>query len=136
MIAKMVIINLDKERHLKLTLKSMFEFERLTNKSLWNITSLQDFTDEEISKILWACCLWEDRELKVDDFLFSLVPKDFALIVNAVIDCLNNAFTPTKGDDSNSPLARKPQIGSKSGLLGGIISIFKKRNSGNLLSKN
>ncbi len=127
---KTITVNLDKERHLKLTLGGMFAYEQTTGKSLWNITSLQDFTDAEITNLLWACCLWEDRDLKRDEFIFALNPGQFPEIVNAVLECLNIAFGKG-GDGEKSPLAVNSRNGSKSGLLPGIISIFKKGNSGN-----
>jgi len=132
MLVKTVPIQLDRERNLKLTLKGMLEFENLTKKSLWEVTeeSFKGLTDDELGKLLWACLIWEDKELKLDDVLFAVNPGELVDIISKLLECLNNAFPKAKGGASEIPLPGKPRTGWRYGPLHVITSMFQRRNSG------
>ena len=65
-----VAIVLDKERHLRLTLNALVDFQSATGKDLRDpqvieaLSANMGFAD--MRALLWACLRWEDRELTLD----------------------------------------------------------------------
>jgi hypothetical protein len=120
-------IILDRERQLQLTLKGMIEFQKVTGKSLWELTeeSFKDFTEEEFGKLLWACLLWEDPALTVDQVLLMVRPAEFPAAVGKVIECLALAFPQARAGANGPPLPRRP--GSTCGPSAATISNWLRR---------
>lgn len=107
MLDKLVTIELDKERHLRLTLKGMLEFEKKTGKSLLRGFSRKDLTLEDCAALIWACLIHEDKELSYDDVICMVDVGNVAEVMDAVIKCTGQAF-PEAGD---RPLVQKPRRG-------------------------
>ena len=89
----LVPVQLDKERHLRLTLNSMIEFEELTGKSI-----MQGFTEismKEMRTLLWLGLKWEDAEL-TEEMLGDLVDlSNVTEVAGAIRQALPG--NPTKG---------------------------------------
>jgi len=68
----METIKLDKERHLKVTLGGMKRFQEVTGKSLLRGFSLDKMGETEIVAFVWACLVWEDRTLSLEDVGFMV----------------------------------------------------------------
>jgi len=66
-------IMLDKERHLRWTMGGMEKFTEVTGIDVLSGTADPSaFTQKEIVPFLWACLLWEDRTLKLEDVKFMV----------------------------------------------------------------
>jgi len=102
-----VAINLDKERHLKLTLNAFIDFKQATGKDLrqpdvWaQLQSSLEFAD--LRALLWACLRWEDKTLGLEDVGFLLNPLDIEIIAGKLVETLNAALAAVKRDAA--PLA-------------------------------
>lgn len=92
----LVTIKLDKERHLRLTLKGMLEFERLTGKSLLKGFGLDDLSLADSAAMLYACLLHEDKELTYDDVLLIVDFSNLPMVIEAFVKCINNSVPETK----------------------------------------
>lgn len=106
---KLVTVNLDKERHLRLTLKGMLEFEKLTKKSLLKGFELKTFSLEETAALVFACLIHEDKELMYDDVLCMIDISNLTTVIDAVSKCLEQSLPEAKAD--SRPLVAKPQRG-------------------------
>lgn len=89
MTEELTTIKLDKERHLRLTLKGILEFEKLTGKSFMKGFDPQDFSLEDTATMLWACLLHEDKELTLDDVLCMVDVANFVAVMGALTVCIN-----------------------------------------------
>jgi hypothetical protein len=63
---------LDKERHFKLTLGGMKVFQRETGKSLLKGFNIAEMNEAELITFIWACLVWEDKNLSLEDFGYLL----------------------------------------------------------------
>lgn len=81
---KPITIKLDKERHIRLTLKGMLEFEKLTGKNLLKGFNLKDLTLEDMAALMWACLIHEDKELTYDDVLCMIDSNNFNMVTEAI----------------------------------------------------
>jgi len=108
---ELVTINLDKERHLRLTLKGMLEFEKLTKKNLLKGVNFAELTLEDTAVLMWACLIHEDKKLTFDDFLRMIDFSNLEIVIKAVTDCLNQSMSTPKADESSHPLAETPPPG-------------------------
>ncbi len=108
-IDELVKVTLDKERHLRLTLKGMLEFEKLTSKSLMRGFKLQDLTLEDTAVMLWACLIHEDEELTYNDVLCMVDFSNLEKVMTALMDCMSRGLPGAKA--GVRPLAKKPRAG-------------------------
>lgn len=108
-IDNLVKITLDKERHLRLTLKGMIEFEKLTGKNLLEGFSLEEFSLEHTAAILFASLVHEDNELTYDKVLNMVDMGNLVAVMNAVTECLTQMLP--KAEEGERPLAKKSQPG-------------------------
>lgn len=104
-----VTIVLDKERHLRLTLKGLVEFEKLTGKNLLKGFNLDDLTLEDNAALIWACLLHEDKELTFEAVLSMIDLSNFSKVTGAVLECINRSLPEVKTD--NRPLVKKSRRG-------------------------
>jgi len=88
----MVTIQLDKERHLKLTLKGMLEFQNITGKNLLQGFKMAELSLNEIGALLYACLIHEDKELKYDDVLLMVDLGNLTAATKAVADCMTESM--------------------------------------------
>jgi hypothetical protein len=72
MLIQTIPINLDKTRNLKLTLGGMKRFADVTGKSLLKGFNFNDMSETELIAFIWACLIWEDRKLTLEDVGFML----------------------------------------------------------------
>jgi hypothetical protein len=88
------IINLDKERHLRITLNAMIEFEKRTGKDMTNL-KVSEMTISDIRLLLWQCLLWEDPTL-TEEQVGSMIGLDN---MRDVMNALNQLIVvnPTSG---------------------------------------
>ena len=110
MLNELTTITLDKERHLRLTLKGMLEFEKITGKNLLKAFNFKNFSLEEISALTWACLLHEDKELKYDDILYMIDITNLKDVATAVTQCLENSLSSVQeGKTDKAPLVEEPK---------------------------
>ena len=102
---KPVTINLDKKRNLRLTMKGMIEFEKLTGKSILRGFRFDELSLEECAALTWACMIHEDRELTYDDVLCMIDLNNLDDVLGAVTDCISQSL-PQK--ESTPPLSERP----------------------------
>jgi len=107
---KLVTITLDKERHLRLGLKGMLEFEKATGQNLLKGFKLEDLSMGDTAVLLWACLIHEDKELTLDDILYMVDLSNIIGIIDAMSECFEKALSELK-DASERPLAEKSQPG-------------------------
>jgi hypothetical protein len=95
-------IVLDKERHLKWTMGGMEKFQEVTGIDvLSGDADPASFTQKEIIPFLWACLLWEDRTLKLEDVKYMVdISKmmEFIQLIPKVV----NAAVPQGNADPNA----------------------------------
>ena len=103
---KLVTVKLDRERHLRLTLKGMVEYERLTGKNFLKGFNFQELTLEDTAGILWACLLHEDKELTFDDVLCMIDLENITVVMEALADCINQSLPEVEAGES--PLVENP----------------------------
>ena len=108
MLDKLVTVNLDKERHLRLTLKGMLEFQKHTGKNLLKGFRLKELSLEDSAALIWACLIHEDKEIKYEDVLNMIDLHNLTSVVNAVAECINQSLPEA---EKAVPLAEKPQPG-------------------------
>ncbi|MDD5082601.1 MAG: hypothetical protein PHU08_04435 [Dehalococcoidales bacterium] len=101
-----VTLVLDKERHLRLTLKGMIEFKKLTGKDLLQGFNLAEYSVEEIAALMWACLIWEDKSLKLEDAQELAGVWNLKEVYTSVVKCLTAAFPDQKErKEEERPLA-------------------------------
>ena len=105
----LVKITLDKERHLRLTLKGMLEFEKMTGVNLLKGFDFNKLKLEDSARLLWASLIHEDKELTLDDVLYMVDVSNLTIVMEALIDCINQSAPKVEGD--SHPLAETPQPG-------------------------
>jgi len=109
MLDNLVTITLDKKRHLRLTLKGMLEFEKITGKSLLKGFKLDELSLTDSAALIWACLLHEDIELTYDAIITMIDINNLAAVMETVTKCLNQSLVEAKAD--GRPLARKSRAG-------------------------
>jgi len=104
---ELITVNLDKERTIRLGLKGMIEFEKLTGQNLLKGFNLKDLTLEDIAALIWACLIHEDKELKYDDVLYMVDSNNFDMVTKAITAyVVQSAPALVKGGEAS--LAEKP----------------------------
>ena len=104
----MVSVTLDRERHLKLTLRGMLAYEEQTGISLLDGFNLKGMTMKNFTTLAWACLVHEDKELTYDAFVDTLDFADIPKLTEAVSQCIIESF-PDK--EEKAPLAGKRRRG-------------------------
>lgn len=89
---KLVTVTLDKDRHLRLSLKGMIEFEKLTGRNLLKGFTIKDLTLEDSAALVFACLIHEDKELTFDDVLCMIDISNLKTVMDAVSKCLEQGF--------------------------------------------
>ncbi len=126
---KKIVITLDKPRQLKLSIKGWREFEAITSINLLE-SSLDDLAPNELYALIWACLIYEDKELKIDDIPALIENSDMTEILKSLLECIQTAFPEAKTEQP--PLAGTPSksIGDPCGVSESTASIFQTNNSG------
>ena len=107
-----VKITLDKERTLRLTLKGMLEFQKITGKKLLKGFDFKAMREdlEQSAAFMYACLLHEDKELTYDDVLCMIDLSNMSEMSDAVTKCIDQSVA-LKAERDKRPLAKKPQAG-------------------------
>ena len=108
MLNEPVTIMLDKERSLRLTLKGMLEFEKITGKNLLKGFNLKDLSMSDSAALMFACLVHEDKELTYDDVLCMVDVGNISKVSDAVSKCINQSLAEAT---DNRPLVEKPPSG-------------------------
>lgn len=106
---KLVKVKLDKERHLRLTLKGMLEFEKLTGINLLKGFNLSELTLEQSAALIFACLVHEDEELTFGNVLCMIDVSNLITAMNAVSVCLEQSLPKAKA--GGRPLVQKSPPG-------------------------
>lgn len=91
------------DRRLKLTLRGINEFEQVTGVNILEAGDIRDLSPKEIYALVWACLIWEDKNLKLDDIPVLIEQADMAVLLKSLLDCINNSLPEAKPE--TSPLA-------------------------------
>jgi len=111
-IDKLITITLDKERHLRLTLKGMVEFEKLTGGNLLKGFDFNALTLEDSAALVWACLIHEDKELTFDDVLCMIDMSNLTVVMESLMQCIVQSMPEVeKSETSKSPLAETSHPG-------------------------
>ena len=95
-------IMLDKERHLRWTMGGMEKFHEVTGIDvLSGAADPSQFTQKDIVPFLWACLIWEDRTLKLEDVKY-MVDLDKMMEFIQLIPKVVNAAVP-QGEANPNP---------------------------------
>lgn len=92
----MITIKLDKERHLRLTLRGMLAFEDLVGVNLFKGFDLKKMTLRQKSILLWACLIDEDRELTFEAFIDMVDLANINALSDAVAECIIQSIPDIK----------------------------------------
>jgi len=87
---------LDKERHMRLTIRGMKKFKEATGKELTSISGALDA--DSIGAVCFALLVWEDKSLTMEAAVEMVEVVDIRLVQKAISECMA----------SNSPLAESP----------------------------
>jgi len=101
----MVKVKLDKERHLKLTLRGMLLFEEKTGNSLFRGFNVSKMPFKDVVTLLWVCLIHEDKELTYDQFVDMVEMSRIKELTNKCMVCITESLPDIK--ESAIPLAKK-----------------------------
>jgi hypothetical protein len=95
---KKIIINLDKERQLKLTFKGMREFEQATGVNISDIQDIQDLTPNELYALVWACLIWQDKDLQLESIpgIIENSSIEWDDLIESLVACIDQSFPEAK----------------------------------------
>ena len=80
-------IVLDKERHMRLTLRGMKAYKKLTGQELTDMKgSLKEA--ETIIPVCWALLVWEDAELTIEAATEMLETMPIQKLMKAINECV------------------------------------------------
>jgi hypothetical protein len=96
-----LIIKLDRERRIEMTLHSMCKFEELTGKSLLQGFDFSAITARDLSALLSACLADEDA-LAPAEVARLVRPSQFPEIVAALLRCWEESLPESEGS-ANPP---------------------------------
>lgn len=88
---KSVKITLDKERHLRLNLNDLEEFERRLGHSPLELMEGGTLSIKEVKLVLWGALLHEDPELTADQVGEMVGIGNFSQVAQAIQKLLKNA---------------------------------------------
>jgi hypothetical protein len=84
----MFAVQLDKERHFRLTLGGIAKFKEVTGKNLLKDMNIDDLEEREIIALIWCCLVWEDHALTLEDVSYMVdihnLGEVTASLVNAI----------------------------------------------------
>jgi hypothetical protein len=95
---KGIPILLDRERHLRMTLNAMIQFEELTGKEFTKL-KLSEMTIKDMRVLLWLCLLWEDSALTEEEVGAMIGLDNMAAVFDAVAQL--TVPNPTPGPASH-----------------------------------
>lgn len=96
-----VKINLDKERHLRMTLGGMRKFQEITGRSLLK-GEFQPDNESDLIAFIWSCLIWEDRTITVEDIGYLLDFARLAELTAAIQQAWGLAIPEVKDDTKNA----------------------------------
>jgi hypothetical protein len=96
-----VMIQLDKERHPRLTLNAMVAFKKETGKSIMGGFKAEDMTEDDLRALTWACLLHEDKNLTLEAVGDMVDIGNMRQVAEAISKALTQAL------EDGDPLAQK-----------------------------
>jgi hypothetical protein len=97
-----VAIKLDKERHLRLTLNGMVKFRQTTGKDLLKGFDMDEMSADDIRALLWACLVWEDKDLTLEDVGDMIDMHNMPAVIKALTGSIFASFPdPEETSDPN-----------------------------------
>lgn len=105
MLDKLVTVKLDKDRHMKLGMRGLLEFEKVTGKNLLRGFSLDELTLHDTAVLMWASLIHEDKELKLDTVIDMVDITNIQMIADALGSCVTQSLPVAK--ENTRPLPRK-----------------------------
>jgi hypothetical protein len=104
MLVEPVKINLDKERHLRLTLNAMIKFKQTTGKDLLNGFNPSEMEIEDVRALLWVSLIHEDKALTLGEVGEIVELSNLRDIIEALTESVSRAFPEKKETvDPNPP---------------------------------
>ena len=89
-------IVLDKERHMRLTLRGMKAYKKLTGQELTDLKgSLKEV--ETIIPVCWALLVWEDKDLTIEAATEILETSPLQKLMKAINECVAADAPLTQG---------------------------------------
>ena len=101
-----VAIKLDKERHLRLTLNGMVKFRQETGKDLLKGFDMDEMSADDIRALLWACLVWEDKDLTLEDVGDMIDMQNMPAVIKALASSVFNAFPAQEETSDPNPANR------------------------------
>ena len=101
----MVTVTLDRERHLKLTLRGMIAYEEQTGNSLFTSFDWAAMSGKDRSVLIWACLLDDDHDLTYDAFIDMVDVGMNLQLMKAVPKAIMESF-PDREVGKEGPLGR------------------------------
>jgi len=101
-----VTINLDKERHLRLTLNGMVKFRQTTGKDLLKGFDMDEMSSDDILALLWACLIWEDENLSLDDVGNMIDMRNLPGVIKALTGAIVASFPDQEETSDPNPANR------------------------------
>ena len=95
----MVKIKLDKERHLKMTIRSMLLFEEKTGNTLFKGFNVSKMPFRDVITLMWVCLIHEDKELTYDNFVDMVEMSRIKELTDKCMECISESLT--KGEDES-----------------------------------
>lgn len=99
-VVKPVTVNLDKERHLKLTLGGMAKFQEETGKDFLAGFDPKKLTYREQIALFWACLIWEDRKLTVEDVGYMLDLNTMNELTTQLYQAISEGMPQSEGGEN------------------------------------
>ena len=101
-----VTINLDKERHLRLTLNGMVKFRQTTGKDILKGLDMDEMSSDDIRALLWACLIWEDENLSLDDVGNMIDMRNLLVVLKALPEAIVASFPDQEETSDPNPANR------------------------------
>jgi len=109
-----VTIFLDKERHLRMTMNAMVDFEEMTGQKLTDPKTIESFSSnmdiKHLRALLWALLRHEDKTLTVEQVGDLIEIQNMTELSTAIAAAWGNAVPEAPKDAA--PLATPPLSGT------------------------
>ena len=87
----------------------MIAFEKLTSKNLLKGFQLNELSLGDTAAMMWACLIHEDKDLTYDDVCCMVDTSNIETAIEALMQCLVQAFP--SGEETASPLPKASHPG-------------------------
>lgn len=103
-----VKIQLDKERTLRFDFNALRAYEKATGRNMLRTNVLQNLNLDDLTTLLWAALVHEDKSLTVDNVGAMLTLKDSDRIFDALTAAFSEAMPkPEAAEGATDPTPKK-----------------------------